>query len=149
MSSKLIIVADLQRFKLFTSKVDPMGRESLELLQSIDSLEGHQPLGERVSDQQGNFQGVSSSGSINASGSGEDHNIELEKERRRLKEIAQQISSNLQEHSHTNWYFAAPKAINNQIVELLDPAIQKRITVNLHADLTKIPTDQLLEHFTK
>ncbi len=149
MSTKLIIVADLQRFKLFTSKVDPMGRESLELLQNIESLEMHQQLGERVSDQQGNFQGVSASGSINASGSGEDHNIELEKERRRLKEIAKQISSTLQEHSHTGWYFAAPKAINNQIVELLDPAIVKSMRVNLHADLTKIPTDQLLEHFTK
>ena len=149
MSTKLIIVADLQRFKLFTSKVDPMGRESLELLQSIESLETHQQLGERVSDQQGNFQGVSASGLINASGSGEDHNIELEKERRRLKEIAKQISSTLQEHSHTGWYFAAPKAINNQIVELLDPAIVKSMRVNLHADLTKIPTDQLLEHFTK
>lgn len=143
MSTKLIIVADLQRFKLFTSKVDPMGREALELLQSIDSLETHQRLSEKVSDQQGNFQGVG------ASGSGEDHNIELEEERRRIKEIAQQISSTLQEHSHTGWYFAAPKAINNQIVELLDPAIVKSMTVNLHADLTKIPTDQLLEHFTK
>jgi len=149
MSTKLIIVADLQRFKLFTSKVDPMGRESLELLQNIENLETHQQLGERVSDQQGNFQGVSASGLINASGSGEDHNIELEKERRRLKEIAKQISSTLQEHSHTGWYFAAPKAINNQIVELLDPAIVKSMRVNLHADLTKIPTDQLLEHFTK
>lgn len=149
MSTKLIIVADLQRFKLFTSKIDPMGRESLELLQNIENLETHQQLGERVSDQQGNFQGVSASGLINASGSGEDHNIELEKERRRLKEIAKQISSTLQEHSHTSWYFAAPKAINNQIVELLDPAIVKSMRVNLHADLTKIPTDQLLEHFTK
>jgi len=149
MSTKLIIVADLQRFKLFTSKMDPMGRESLELLQNIESLETHQQLGERVSDQQGNFQGVSSSGLINASGSGEDHNIELENERRRLKEIAKQISSTLQEHSHTGWYFAAPKAINNQIVELLDPAIVKSMKVNLNADLTKIPTDQLLEHFTK
>ena len=143
MSSKLIIIADLQRFKLFTSKKDPMGRESLELLQSIDSLESHQRLNEKVSDQQGNFQGVG------ASGSGEDHNIGLEEERRRLKEIAQQISDTLQEHPHTDWYFAAPKAINNQIIELLDPAIQKSMTVNLHADLTKIPTDQLLEHFTK
>ncbi|MGZ5208475.1 MAG: host attachment protein [Sulfuricurvum sp.] len=149
MSTKLIIVADLQRFKLFTGKVDPMGRESLELLQNIESLETHQQLGESVSDQQGNFQGVSSNGSINASGSGEDHNIELEKERRRLKEIAKQISTTLQEHSHTGWYFSAPKAINNQIIELLDPAIVKSMKVNLHADLTKIPTDQLLEHFTK
>lgn len=143
MSSKLIIVADLQRFKIFSVKKDPVGRESVELVQSIDSLDTHQRLSEKVSDQQGNFQGVG------ASGSGEDHNVTLEQERRRIKEIAAQVSQALQEHSHESWSFAAPKAINNQIVELLDPAIKSSMVLNLHSDLTKIPDNQLLEHFTK
>ncbi|MDP1784964.1 MAG: host attachment protein [Sulfuricurvum sp.] len=143
MSSKLIIVADLQRFKLFTSKIDPLGRESVELLENVETLNTHQRLSEKVSDQQGNFQGVG------ASGSGEDHNIALEAERRRIKEIAGQISESLKKHGHESWYFAAPKAINNQIVELLDPAVKKAMTINLHSDLTKTPDDELLEHFTK
>jgi hypothetical protein len=143
MSSKLIIIADLQRFKLFTSKVDPMGREAVELMEGSESLDIHQRLHEKVSDQQGNFQGVG------ASGSGEDHNIGLEEERRRIKEIAQQINKTIQNHGENPWYFAAPKAINNQIVELLDPSIKATMTMNLHADLTKIPDDQLLKHFQK
>ena len=143
MSIKLIIVTDLQRFKLFALKEDPMGRESVELVQSIDSLETHERLRDKVSDRKGNFQGVG------ASGSGENHNLVEEEEHRRIKEIAAQISRSLQEYRHDSWYFAAPKAINNQIVELIDPAIKSTMTINLHADVTKIPDDQLLEYFTK
>ncbi|MFY9142007.1 host attachment protein [Sulfuricurvum sp.] len=143
MSTKLIIVTDLQRFKLFSIKEDPMGRESVELVQSIDSLETHLRLREKVSDRKGNFQGVG------ASGSGENHNLALEEEHRRIKEIAAQITNNLQACSYDSWYFAAPKAINNQIVELIDPALKSTMTINLHSDLTKTPDDQLLEHFTK
>lgn len=143
MSTKLIIITDLQRFKLFSSKVDPVGRESLDLLQSIDSLETHQRIREKVSDRQGNFHG------IGGSGSGEDHNIGLEEERRRIKEIAQEISDALEEHEHEEWYLAAPKAINNQIVELLSSSAKNSMAINLHSDLTKIPDDQLLKHFNK
>ena len=143
MSTKLIIITDLQRFKLFGSKIDPMGREALDLIQSIDSLETHQTIGEKVSDRQGNFHGVG------GSGSGEDHNLSLEEERRRIKEIAKEILAALGEHDHEEWYLAAPKAINNQIVELLNPSAKSNMTINLHSDLTKIPDDQLLKHFTK
>ncbi|HEX5711510.1 MAG TPA: host attachment protein [Sulfuricurvum sp.] len=143
MPSNLIIVTDLQRFKLFTSKIDPLGRKAVEMLEGSESLDIHQRLREKVSDQQGNFQGVG------ASGSGEDHNIGLEEERRRIKEIAQQINKTVQRHGEASWYFSAPKAINNQIIELLHPAVKATMTVNVHADLTKIPDDQLLEHFKK
>lgn len=143
MSLNLIIVADLQHFKLFDVKQDPLNRESIELLTSSDSLDIHQKLSEKVSDRKGNFQ------SALGSGSGENHNIAIEEERRRIKEIANQMSQLLQKHSHTSWYFAAPKAINSQIVELLDAKAKKSMKINLQSDLTKIPNDQILEHFSK
>ncbi|MBU1658436.1 host attachment protein [bacterium] len=143
MLSKLIIVADLQRFKLYTSKQDPLGREALNLLESVESLEVHQKMSEKVSDRKGNFQ------SAGGSGSGEDHNLVLEDERRRIKEIAKQISEALQNHNHKSWYFAAPKAINNKIVEQLDAVAKESMKINLHSDLTKIPDNKLLEHFNK
>ncbi|MFH0709764.1 MAG: host attachment protein [Pseudomonadota bacterium] len=143
MSSKLIIVADLQRFKLFVTKEDPLGREAVELMEGSESLDIHQRLREKVSDQQGNFKG------FGASGSGEDHNIELEEEHRRIKDIADQINKTIEQHAPLSWYFAAPKAINKQIVELLNPKVKMTMFINLHSDLTKTPDDQLLEHFTK
>jgi len=141
MLSKLIIVADLQHYKLFKNKQDPLNRESLELLESIDSLEVHQKISEKVSDRKGNFT------SVRGSGSGEDHNIELEEERRRIKEIAKQISESLKNHEYKCWYFAAPKAINNKIVEMLDSSVKEKMEKNLHADLTKIHENELLKHF--
>lgn len=142
MSPKLIVITDLQHFKLFETKKDPLGRESLELLESVDSSETHKRLSEKVSDQHGNFKGVG------ASGAGEDHNLVLEWERRRIKEIGEQISDALKRHAHEFWALAAPKAINNQIVELLDNGNKKSLKINLHSDLTKIPNNKLLEHFT-
>lgn len=143
MSSQLIVVTDMQRFKLYTTKKDPMGRESVELLQSLDSVDAHERISDKVSDQQGNFQGVG------ASGSGENHNLVLEEERRRIKEIASLITDALKTHSHDTWSLAAPKAINNHIVELLDASLTQTMSLNLHSDLTKTPDDELLGHFTK
>ncbi|MDO8453758.1 MAG: hypothetical protein Q7S59_04245 [Sulfurimonas sp.] len=56
MSSELIIVADLQRFKLYSIQKEPLGREGIVLHESADSLENHQRLSEKVSDKQGHFQ---------------------------------------------------------------------------------------------
>ena len=141
MSSKIILISDMQRFKVFSVKKDPLGRESVDLLENIESLSTHQRIGEKVSDRQGNFQGVG------ASGKGEDHNLALEEEHRRIKEIAQQVSNTLTKYKHDAWYFAAPKATNNQIVGLLNSIETESMSMNVHADLTKIPDDQILSHF--
>ena len=138
----------MQRFKVFTVKTDPLGRESVDLLENIESLSPHQSLGEKMSDRQGNFQGMGASG-VGASGKNEEHNIVLEEEHRRIKEIAQQVSNSLTKYKHDSWYFAAPKATNNQIIALLNPIEVECISMNLHADLTKIPDDKLLSHFAQ
>lgn len=143
MSSKFIIVADLQHLKIFNVKQDPMKRESLELVEGSENLNAHKRVSEKVSDRKGNFQ------SDQGSGSGEDHNMVLEEERRRIKEIANDVSEFLQKNSHESWCFAAPKAINNKIVELLDNEVKASMKSNLSSDLTNIPSNQLLEHFSK
>ncbi|MBW6488622.1 host attachment protein [Sulfurimonas sp.] len=143
MSPKLIVITDLQYFKLFETKKDPLGRLSLELLESAESADTHKKLSEKVSDQQGNFK------SVGGSGAGEDHNLVLEWERRRVKEIGEQITDALQRHTHETWGLAAPKAINNQIVELLNEENKKSLKKNLLSDLAKIPNHKLLEHFLK
>lgn len=144
MSSKLIIVADLQRYKLYTTKQDPLGREAVELLESVDSLDTHQRISQKVTDRMGDYQSSRGSGSA-----GEEQNLELEDEKRRIKEIAKQISNSLHNQNGKNWCLAAPKAINNQIVEHLDPHLREKLVTNLHLDLTKIPDNKLLEHFNK
>ncbi len=113
----------------------------MELLESVDSSETHKRVSEKVSDQHGNFK------SAGGSGAGEDHNLILEWERRRVKEIGEQITDALGRHTHETWGLAAPKAINNQIVELLSENNKKSMKKNLPSDLTKIPSNKLLDHF--
>ena len=138
MLPKLIVITDLQHFKLFETKKDPLGRESLELIGSVESSDTHKRLSEKVSDQHGNFK------SVGGSGAGEDHNLVLEWERRRVKEIGKQIADALEKHTHETWGLAAPKAINNQIVALLNDADKKSMKKNLHLDLIKTSNDKLL-----
>ncbi|MBN1840351.1 MAG: host attachment protein [Campylobacterales bacterium] len=142
MSSKLVVVVDLQHFKLFRIKVDPLERESLECLLSSDSLDIHQKPSEKFSDQQGHCKTA-----WGIQGGAENHAIEMEEERKRLKELSETISKALLEYPHEAWYFAAPKAIYHAILEKLEPALTQTLTSHVLLDLTKTPTDEILEHF--
>lgn len=141
MLSKLIIVTDLHHFKLFTRNIDPKGRISLHLNVSKNSLNLHKKAHDELSDRDGNFHGIA------GSGTGENHHAKLEKEHRRIKEISEEISIFLQDYPHEKWSFAAPQAINNQIIDLLPSSIKNNLVSNVYADLTNIPTDELLDYF--
>jgi hypothetical protein len=142
MSSILVVVADLQHFKLFRIKTDPLGRDSLELLNSSDSLDIHQKPSEKVSDRLGHCETA-----WGCQGGGENHNMAEEEERKRLDELVRQIKDALEQTPHSAWYFAAPKAINRQLGERLTHAQIQTPEITLAADLTKIPTDAILGHF--
>ncbi|MFH0710173.1 MAG: host attachment protein [Pseudomonadota bacterium] len=143
MLPKLIIVTDLDHFKLYTRKVDPKGKLSLSLSMSKNSLNLHKKIGEAFFDVQGSFHG------IRGSGTGESYCSRVEKEQRKIKEISEQITTVLENNPHQRWSFSAPQAINNHIVELLPESIKNRLRENLYANLTAIPTDEVLAHFSK
>lgn len=144
MSSKLVIVADLQHFKLFRVKTDPTGRESLECLLSSDSFEIHQKPSEKLSDRAGHCETA-----WGRQGSGENHNMVEEEEQKRIRELVGQISEALLKYDHEEWYFAAPKSINQSIVGHLNSASTQNMTQNMALDLTKTPTDAILKHFAQ
>ncbi|QOY55509.1 host attachment protein [Candidatus Sulfurimonas marisnigri] len=143
MSSKLIIVADLQHFKLFSSNQSPFGMEFVELIEGSESLDIYQRFGKKILDLEENYI------EIEASNYGESHKIVLEWEHRRFEEIGKQISKVLKKYSHESWYFAAPLAINNQILDLVDVDEKKKMKINLNSNLTKIENNRLIKHFLK
>lgn len=143
MLPKLIIVTDLDHFKLYTRKVDSKGKIFLNLSMSKNSLNLHKKIGEAFFDVQGSFHG------IRGSGTGESYNSRLEKEQRKIKEISEQIITVLKNSPHQKWSFSAPKSINDHIVELLPESMKDRLRENLYANLTTIPTDEVLAHFLK
>ena len=143
MLPKLIIVTDLDHFKLYTKKVDPKGKVSLNLSMSNSSLNLHKKRGEAFFDVEGSFYG------IRGCGTGESYCKRLEKEQRKIKEISEQITTVLENNPHHKWSFSAPQAINDHIVEMLPESIKNRLRENLYANLTAIPTDEVLAHFSK
>ncbi|MCK9455137.1 MAG: host attachment protein [Sulfurimonas sp.] len=143
MDSVLIVIVDLQHFKLFEVEQDPLNRKSLEIIKSSKNLDFYLKADEKYSDRKGNFT------SAQSSGSNENQNLKLEEERRRIQEIANKISDLLSRYNHKSWYFAAPEAINNQIVELLDEKNIKNMAINLKLNLANTPNNQILEHFSK
>ena len=144
--NEVIILADLGHFRAYKVSKGAMDRVKIELVESFDTLEGHGKLGEKVTDSAGRF-GVDGGRLKGGAGFGEPHNIELETKKRLIKLIAHDINALVKRESCHKWYFAASKTINNQIIEYLDPDIQKKLEKNIPSNLTKIKITDILQHF--
>jgi hypothetical protein len=78
---------------------------------------------------------------------GERHNIDLERRKRLVRQLAQRLNSLMKTAGIERCYLAASREINHQLLEELDAGIRARIEKNLPADLTKTDKSELLRHF--
>jgi hypothetical protein len=156
LEGSIIIVADLGELKAYrvarTTGIDPHetmqvshvnrmeGEKSalnLEMLCDIEYVDPHTHISDEMSDKPGRFD-VST---------GDPHNMKLEKERRGLKQIADDINALIAKEAPASWCLAFPKETNHQLSGMLDAPVQQKLAKNLSADLTKVHSDQLLSHF--
>jgi hypothetical protein len=144
--NKIIIIVDLGHFKAYRATKAPMESTRIELIKSYDTIDGHGRLGEKLSDNAGRF-GMGGGKDGAAKGYGEPHNLESETERKLVKTIAQDINILIKKEKITKWHLAAVKKINKQIVELLTPAVKKKLDKNITADLTKTRRSDILSYF--
>ena len=76
------------------------------------------------------------------------HSIIEKEECSRIREIVEEMSYVLQEYKNEKWCFAAPKAINEQIIALLDTSIKDNMAINLClevlSDLSLLPSSKFL-----
>ena len=143
---KLIITVDLGHFRAFRVKEEPLGKGKIELMESHDSLETHEKLSEKVTDQAGRFR--RDAGAPGAKGYGEPHNMKSEVDKRLTKLIAKDINAVLsRERNYDTWYFAAPDEIHGRILENLDPSFMSSLGKRATADLTKFKKLDILKYF--
>lgn len=143
---KLIIAVDLGHFRAFRVKEEPLGRGKIELIESYDSLEAHERLSEKVTDQAGRFR--RKAGAAGAKGYGEPHNMKSESDRRLTKIIAKDIAAVLsREDNYDAWYFAAPDEIHGRILENVDPSLRSTLAKRVTANLTKFKKLEILRYF--
>jgi hypothetical protein len=120
----------------------------LELLESFNTVDAHRRYANTLTARTGR----SASGKVNKQSSGnnsdgESHNMELEKRRRALKEIASVMNKRLQEREVERCFLTAPSEMNSQLIEALAPAARNKIEKNLSRDLTRMHKSEILEHF--
>lgn len=144
MTDKLIVVADLGRVKAYRVTRDDMSPTSrLELVDDVEMTDAHGKLLDKITDKAGRFPGNGTGpGGMSM---GENHNLQLETDRRLLKQVADRIN-NLAKNERI-WYLAAVKEINPRVVESLNPTVRATMAKNISADLIKIPKEDLLSHF--
>jgi hypothetical protein len=144
----LIVVADLGGFKVYRFSLDDLdGTTSMKLVVEVKNQSGHSRQGDRVTDQAGRFP-KGASGAAGGMGFGENHNEKSESRRKSLEALAASLEAVLKKESDYDfWDLAAPKTINQQLLDLMDAGLRKQVKKNLALDLMKSGKKDLVERF--
>jgi hypothetical protein len=143
---KIIVVVDLGHFKAYKVTKEPLESTRTKLIKSYDAIDAHGKLSEKLSDNAGRF-GIGKGKNGAAKGYGEPHNLHLEIEKKLIKTIAQDINELIKKEKLPQWYLAAVRKINKQVVELLNAAVRAKLEKNITADLTKTHKSEILGFF--
>jgi hypothetical protein len=78
---------------------------------------------------------------------GEKHDEETEYKKRRIKLISDKITELLMREKTGFWCFAAPAAINRQIVKLIPSSLLSSMISNINLDLTHLELAEIENRF--
>ncbi len=118
--SSLVIVTDRGGLKAYRVNETPTRGPSLQLVQAFNITDAHGRLIDKVSDQAGRFPVSDVAGAHHGAASiAERTRLDVETDRRILKELADQITKIVSQNGKEGWSFAAPAEIHSAIVELL------------------------------
>ncbi len=149
MKNILVVVTDLGCLKAYRLENDhPNSTPRLEPVDEFQCADAHERLVDKVTDLAGRF--PRRTGAPHATGAmsdGERHNIELEKRKRLVRQLAQRLNALARNPEVESCMLAASREINHQLVEALEPQVRAKIAKNLPADLTKVERAALLRHF--
>jgi len=149
MKNTLVVVTDLGCLKAYRlENHHPNYAPRLELVEEFNSADAHERLGDKVSDLAGRF--PRSAGVANATGAmsdGERHNIELEKRKRLVRQLAQRLNALARSPEVERCLLAASREINHQLLEELEPQVRAKVEKSVAADLTKLDRAEILRHF--
>ena len=146
MNNKLVVVTDLGSFKAY--KLETNNQHStprLELIEEFNLVDAHGKMLDHLTDVAGRYH-APVMGKW-ASPWGERHNIELERKRRLVKQVAYALTDLLRRNGPDGCYLAAGKEINHQIVAELPRDARAKIEKIVACDLTKAEKLEILRHF--
>lgn len=146
MNNKLLIVTDLGSFKAYRLEASSLhSTPRLELVEEFNFVDAHGKFSDHISDLAGRYH-APAMGKW-ATPWGERHNIELERKRRLIKQVAQAIVELLRKSGTVGCYLAAGKEINHQILDELPREVRAKIEKIVPCDLTKAERSEIFRHF--
>lgn len=157
MSDHFIITADRGHVRIF-QRAQPVGqtKPNLNEVQAMDFPAGRQSYTDRDTDMAGRFQSSQHQGRgpgapMARTGGSIDERLPMqeEEERRQTRDVAQTVTTFLEQHPDATWDFAAAPAIHNAVLESLPPATRSRLRQGVAKDLVNQPVNELLGHFEK
>jgi hypothetical protein len=145
----MIVVADLGSFKAYKMDGDHAGSTPrLEPVEAWQSEEAHNKRSNTLTVMEGRSAKAGSDPRTSATASdGEQHNMQLEKRRRSVKQMAATMHDLLRRERTARCFLAAPKEMLHQLMDALDSDVRARIDRALPLDLTKTDKSSLLDHF--
>jgi hypothetical protein len=148
MKDRVIVVTNLGEFKAYRIHQDRNSSARLEPIPAEDTPNEHGKRSNTLTVMEGKSASTPSNQGTTATGSdGEQHNMELEKRRRAVKKIVDNVGKILNGEPERTCAIAAPKEILGQILETMHPTVRVRIDQSLPLDLTWAPKADLLNQF--
>jgi hypothetical protein len=149
MKNTLVLVADLgclKAFKLQDGEINHTPR--LEPVEEYAQPEAHERIVEEVTDMSGRFhRGTTKSNAAGAMSDGERHNLELEKRKRLIRQLATHVNRLAKDEKIEQCWMAASREINQPLQAELDPEVRAKMQTIIAADLTKLGRSEILKHF--
>ena len=143
--NKLIVLANKSRVRVLRFEQagdDPRQQEHLRE-ETGQIREPLKPIHEIVTDQQGRWGKSMNAGMRNGMSTGEEHNFELEEEKRAVERIAEHIDEIVKNAGSPPWTLIATRPFSSQLKNALCPAVAAKLTDLLDGDLCKVPLDEL------
>ena len=149
MKNSLVVIVDLGCLKAFRLENHlPNQSPRLELVEEYGNADAHEKLVDKVTDLSGRFpRGGGMPKATGAMSDGERHNIDLERRKRLVRQLAQRLNALARSKEVEQCLLAASREINHQLLEELEPQVRAKIVKNVRADLTKLERGELLKHF--
>ena len=149
MNATLVLLADLgclKAFKLENGKENRSPR--LEPIEEFSQPAAHDRTVEEVTDMSGRFpRGTTKSNAAGAMSDGERHNLELEKRKRLVRNLAGHVNRLAKDPEFDKCWMAASREISHPLLKELAPDVRAKIQTIVAADLTKLGRAEILKRF--
>jgi hypothetical protein len=149
MKGTLILLADLGCLKAFKlENGQPNRSPRLEPIEEFSQPEAHERLVTEVTDMSGRFhRGGTKSNAAGGMSDGERHNINLEKRKRLVRNLAGHVNRLAKDPEIDRCWMAASREISHPLLNELDPDVRAKIQTIVAADLTKLTRSEILKRF--